>query len=80
MVKDCKLGRADVILGMNFGGTRYKYFYGVFIDEVLSTGEFRVSQAGRPTKSLGSRKTLAAAKRLACSKAEMWPPREFSSE
>ena len=50
------------------------------MDEVFSTGEFRVSQVGRQTKSLGSRKTLAAAKRLACSKAEMWPSREFSSE
>ena len=64
-----KLGKADTI-HMNYGGTRYKFDHGIFIDAVDKDGSFRVSQAGQPTKKLGVAKSLEAAKKLALKKAD----------
>lgn len=66
----------EVIDQMGYGGTRYKYLHGVFIDYLASkTGRadaFLVSQAGRPSVKLGTARTLNAAKRLACLRAKGW--------
>lgn len=64
-----KLGKADTI-HMNYGGTRYKFDHGIFIDAVDKDGSFRVSQAGNPTKKLGATKSLESAKKLALKKAD----------
>jgi hypothetical protein len=64
-----KLGKADTI-HMNYGGTRYKFDHGIFIDAVDKDGTFRVAQAGQPTKKLGVAKSLEAAKKLALKKAD----------
>lgn len=69
-MKAGKLGKPDVIHGMKYGGTRYKYDWGVFIDAFDKTGEFKVYQAGRPSKLLGTAKSLDKAKEIARKKAD----------
>lgn len=67
-------GRPDVIDRMKFGGTRYKYDHGVFIDQVFGRGSkpdmYLVAQSGRPSRRLGKARTLRRAKLIACEKAE----------
>lgn len=60
-------GRPDVITGMKYGGTRYKYLHGIFIDE--KDGVFIVSQP--PTDGpLGVGRTLKEAEQIAKEKGE----------
>jgi hypothetical protein len=63
------LGKPDVVSGMKFG-SRYKYNHGIFIDYVADEGLFHVSQAGRPSKKLGTAKTLAQAEKIAREKGD----------
>jgi hypothetical protein len=58
------LGKPDTI-HMNYGGTRYKYDHGIFVDATDDDGLFHVSQAGNPTKKLGTASSLDEAKKLA---------------
>jgi hypothetical protein len=61
------IGRPDVITGMKYGGTRYKYNHGIFIDE--KDGQFSVFQP--PTKvTLGTARTLREAEEIAAEKGE----------
>jgi hypothetical protein len=60
-------GPPDVITGMKYGGTRYKYNHGIFIDE--KDGQFSVYQP--PTKgALGTARTLKEAEKIATEKGE----------
>lgn len=68
------LGAADIIHGMSYGGVRYKYNHGVFIDNAYADDTYRVNLAGRPTQHLGTRRNLVAAKRLACRKLGLLRP------
>jgi hypothetical protein len=65
------LGRPDVLHGMKFGGTRYKYDFGIFIDHVEKDDTFHVNQAGRPTKKLGTAKSLKDAEKIALKKGDL---------
>jgi hypothetical protein len=67
-----ELGKPDVITGMKYGGTRYKYLHGVNIDHVEKDKEFIVWQADYPkSKRLGTAKTLKDAEKLALQKADL---------
>ena len=67
-----ELGRPEVITGMRYGGTRYKYLHGVNIDHVEKDKEFIVWQADYPkSKRLGTAKTLKDAEKLALQKADL---------
>jgi len=65
-----KLGKPEIIHGMKYGGTRYKYNYGIFIDHVEKDGDFLVAQSGKRTKKHGKAKSLKEAEKLALRKCE----------
>lgn len=67
------LGTPEIIHGMKYGGTRYKYNHGIFIDFIEADEEFQVYQAGHPSKLLGKASTLEDAKKIALDKAEQVP-------
>ena len=63
-------GAPDVIGGMKYGGTRYKYDHGLFIDEVWGharTPTFYVAQAG--LGRIGEAHSLKTAERIAARRA-----------
>jgi len=64
------LGKPEVIHGMKFGGTRYKYNYGINIDHIEKDGDFLVWQVGKTTKKHGKAKSLKEAEKLALRKCE----------
>jgi hypothetical protein len=66
------LGKPEIVHGMKFGGTRYKFLRGVNIDHVESKGDFVAWQADSPkSKQLGTAKSLDAAKQLAVKHADL---------
>ena len=66
-----KLGKPEIIRRMKYGGTRYKYLYGIFIDHLEKDDTYHVTQAGRPDKKLGVAKSLKAAEALALKKGDL---------
>jgi len=62
--------KPTVIRNMKYGGTRYKYDHGIFVDATDEDGLFHVSQAGNPTKKLGYASSLEEAQKLALRSAD----------
>jgi hypothetical protein len=58
-------GAPDVIHGMKYGGTRYKFNHGIFIDHVERDGMYYVAQAG-VRGAVAKERTLARAMARAC--------------
>lgn len=84
--KKGQLGKPEVIHGMRFG-TRYKYNWAIFIDEIhkgegaYKAGEFHVMQSARPkSKKLGVAKSLKAAEAIARKKADFSDPLGFAED